>query len=404
MMRKIHRFISFILFVACLLPDFYLFGQLDKTALPHIPLKYLTIQDINQRFDEANTQFKYAEIIAYTAEICKELNGSVLIAKDSTIIVHQQVGFLRLLQHNGNTSSENLLKDSHNAITTSTLFEAASLTKQFTAAAILKLVEQHKLNLTDHLQSFFPTLPYANVTLHHLLTHTSGLPEYIDFKINIFKDTNRLWSNHEIIELLASRKPKMESLPGCKFSYVNTNYLLLASIVEKVSGVPFETFVSEYLFSPAGMEHSHFRTKLQVVELQDIAKGHLGNRKPLPLYFLDETIGDKGLYTNVFDLYQWGQHLFTGHILPDSLLQKMTIKQNVTTELSVNNEIYGYGYRIEESAHYGKLIFHGGLWRGFQNLFIYRPSDHFYIIFLSNFRNKAHFRKSDEYFHLLDGV
>lgn len=371
----------------------------------HIPLKYLTVKDINARFDEANQQFKYDAIIAYTEEICQELNGSVLIARDSQIIVHKQVGYLRLEKGKGENLAANEQSSSNsNLITSSTLIEAASVSKQLTAAAILKLVEEKKLSLSDSLQLFFPQLPYKEVTLHHLLTHTSGIPEYIDFKIKMFRDTSKFWSNKEIVDLLIAQQLPKDFLSGEKFSYVNTNYLLLAEIVEKVAEMPFTDFIMENMFKPSGMKDSYYRTELKPHQVPYMAIGHLGNSQRLPRYFLDETIGDKGLYTTVLDLYLWGESLFSGKIISDSLLAIMTEVQNITRRKNNPPELYGYGLRIEENKYYGKLLFHGGLWRGFQNLFIYRPSDKFYIIFLSNFRNRAHYRKSDEYFHIWDGV
>lgn len=386
------------------------FAQIKPSQIPTVPLKDVSVEELNLLFDETNQHFKFKAIEKYTDEICKELNGSVLISLDDHILLHRHVGYLRLFENPNSypayTAAEmqTARVKNENLISEYTLFESASISKQFTAAAVLKLVEQGRLALTDTLKSFFPELPYEKVTIHHLLTHTSGIPEYFDFEVAFFSDTSVLLTNQALIELLAQKQPPTDFKPGDKFSYCNTNYVLLASIVALISGKSFEQFVTEQILVPANLQNTFFRTELSAKDSSVIAKGHLRNKEEVKPIYLDGTLGDKGIYTTVTDLYLWGQQLFKGKIISENSINMAASEQNYLSGNKKATEIYGYGLRIEENKNYGKLIFHGGLWRGFQNLYIYRPSDHCYIIFLSNLRNNAHFRKSDEYFHLLDGV
>ena len=141
------------------------FAQIKPSQTPTVPLKDVSVEELNILFDEANQHFKFKAIEKYTDEICKELNGSVLISLNDQIIVHRHVGYLRLYENpdsypvlsleelqTARAKNENLISDY-------TLFESASISKQFTAAAILKLVEQGRLALTDTLKSFFPEFP-----------------------------------------------------------------------------------------------------------------------------------------------------------------------------------------------------------------------------------------------------
>ena len=122
----------------------------------------------------------------------------------------------------------------------------ASVSKQFTATCILQLIAREKLFLEDQLTNFFPNLPYPNITIRHLLTHTSGLPEFFHFDPKWYQ-YNGLLKNRDVIKALEVHRPKTVFKPGDRFSYTNTNYMLLAAIVEKVSGQSFEEYLKKNL-------------------------------------------------------------------------------------------------------------------------------------------------------------
>lgn len=398
----------------CGLYVFSSFGQVKPTELPQKELKQCSIQELDSLFDEVNAVFKEEEIIKYSEEICEKLNGCVLIARNNKIIFQKEIGYLRFYEDPKATPSlslnemEKAREKKENQITTSTFFELASLTKQFTAAAILKLAEEEKLKLNSEVQTFFSNFPYKGISIHQLLTHTSGIPEYLDFPIRYFKDTSLLTTNDEILSILMTKKPALEFAPGHRFLYTNTNYVILAKIIEKVINLSFENYIRQSFLVPAGIEKAFFITEIDAQDSLAIACGHLLSKSEVPFDYLDGTVGDKGMYCTINDLYRWEQQLFSGNILSETSLNKATAVQNILKNKKTPNEQYGYGFRIEMNKNKknndDKLVFHGGLWHGFQNLFIYRPKDQVFIIFLSNFRNKAHFRKSDKYFQILDGA
>lgn len=363
-------------------------------------LAHMSIEEVEAVFEEQNQQMKEDAVVSLTEMMSSRFNGSMIIARGDRIIVKDNFGFVNL--YNG---KENLQNRVENAITFSTFFELASVSKQFTAVSILQLIEAGKLNFDDKLTDFFPELPYQNITIHHLLTHTSGLPDYIDFSEKIFSDRTRLWSNEEMIKLISKRAEKVHYKPGARFEYTNTNYMLLASIVEKISGQPFEEYVREHVFIPAGMDNTYYITEKNEHKDFVVAVGHQRNGQEIAPYFMDGTIGDKGVYSTAEELFLWKKAIFDGNeVLSSEMKNKAMSVQNILNNGRKADELYGYGFRIEENPHYGKLVFHGGLWRGYQHLFLHREKDDLTIIFLTNWRNGSHYGKSSVIFHLLDGV
>ncbi|MCL2435196.1 MAG: beta-lactamase family protein [Lentimicrobiaceae bacterium] len=364
-------------------------GTCIPAEKPNQPLAQLATTEVNKLFEEANKTFKLRALEAELDTLCKNLNGSVLLAFGDQICYRKEVGYKRLAK-----------KTPENAIDSGTLFELASISKQFTAAAILKLNEEKKLSLNDDVTTFLPRFPYKNITLHHLLTHTSGLPEYMDFPDKDFNHIESL-SNAQLASYLERTKPKVLFQPGARFKYINTNYALLALVVEKVTQIPFEQYVRKELLLPAGLYATFFATELH--NKTNYAKGHLANRSERPFHFHNGVIGDKGIYANVEEMYRWAKaYLIDYKILPQSVVEQAAQPQN--TFLSFKpTEYYGYGLRIEEGPN-GYLVYHGGLWRGFQNNFVFRPADQYIFIVLSNFRNMAHIGVNTKLLNIIDGV
>ena len=136
-----------------------------------------------------------------------------------------------------------------------------------------------------------------------------------------------------------------------------------------------------------------------------VARGHKKISEVAKYDRLNGVLGDKGIYSNVEDMLCWANALFIDYkILPKEWVELASQRENQLNNGILPKSIYGYGLRIEESPEHGKLVYHGGLWNGFQNLFLYRPSDNVVIIFLSNFYNKAHAGRSNEILNILDGI
>ena len=378
------------------------------------------LDTIDDRYDIEGLEF-------VADEMSEKLNGAMLIAVHDTVLVEHAWGELRLT---GAVPRRNVSET--NQITESTLFDLASISKQFTAAAVLQLCKKGKINLEDQITKYFPNLPYSGVTIKHLLTHTSGIPEYFNFKYTVY-DSSAFIDNQQLIQVLEKQKYPKTFATGTKFEYVNTNYAILALLVEQVSGMSFEKYVHENIFKPAGMENTYFFTEIvgiddqhgreyskvnpkletvsvpplpmgEVVEVP-IARGHKKDARCAQYDRLNGILGDKGIYSNVEDMLRWANAYFIDYkILPKEWVDLASQRENQLNNGLLPKSIYGYGLRIEESPQHGKLVYHGGLWNGFQNLFLYRPSDNVVIIFLSNFYNRAHAGRSNDMLNILDGI
>jgi CubicO group peptidase (beta-lactamase class C family) len=363
-------------------------GIFYPAVKPVKPLDQLSITEINNLFQEANREFKSRALVAELDNLCENLNGSVLLAFGKEVFYKKEVGYKRLA-----------IKTPANVIDSETLFELASISKQFTAAAILKLSEEKKLSLNDDVTKFLPNFPYKNITIKHLLTHTSGLPEYMDFPEKDFNQKEPL-SNAQLEKYLERVKPKVLFQSGIRFKYINTNYALLALIVERITQNSFEQYVRNEIFIPAGLQTTCFSTELNTKN--NYAKGHLADKSERPFHFQNGVLGDKGVYMNVDELYRWVQaYLIDYKILPKNIVEQATLLQNKLYR-GVPDELYGYGLRLEDDIN-GYLIYHGGLWRGFQNNMVYRPKDGYILIVLSNFRNKAFIGVNTRLLCIIDG-
>jgi CubicO group peptidase (beta-lactamase class C family) len=367
-------------------------GTHHPSQLPNKPVEHVSINEINAIFKETNQIFKNEEVILELKQISKVINGSIIYAKNDTI----------LFQYTGGYKSLKNKKIASNKINDSTLFDLASISKQFTAAAILKLVDRDSLSLEDYLVDYFPDLPYNTVKIKHLLTHTSGLPEYLDFEE--FFRTDTPFTNQMLLEYLTCDIPIMTATPGIEFKYTNTNYALLASVIEKITGQNFSNYVRCNLLVPAGMENTYFYTELKNISNINISKGHLIDEIEVKDNVLNSVLGDKSLYSTAEDLYKW----YKAYYIDYKILSKRWVDMAITPHNQINGvfpaEEYGFGLRIEDNPQTGRLVYHGGLWRGFHHVMSYRPKDQIFLLFLSNFRNRAHNGKSKIIFNIIDGA
>lgn len=188
----------------------FLFGAIFSTAQPTSQI---------QTLDSALTYLHQRQLF----------NGTALVAENGNVIYKKAFGM-------ANIATGEPLK-------TTSAFNLASVSKQFVAMTVMMLKEQGKLGYDDEVRQYLPEFPYEKITIRHLLTHTSGLPEYFDPVVKYLGSTDTV-ENHHVLNLLADHKPPLEFQPGERWNYCNTGYVLLPLIVEKVSGQPFEKFFS----------------------------------------------------------------------------------------------------------------------------------------------------------------
>ncbi len=293
-------------------------------------------------------------------------NGAWLYAEHGEIVSKGCVGF---------RDPENTLP-----ITEDTIFQLASVSKQFTASAVMLMVRKGLLRLEDEITQFFPELvAYKGVTVRHLLNHTGGVPDYFDdsdWFINIWKEEKRVPGNEEILRFLCETEVKAYFTPGEGFAYSNTGYNLLALLVERLSGVPYEDFLQKNLFEPAGMSSTrccHIRR--DGIPFENLARASvlengryvadMDSKKVSDVAAFDGLNGDDYVYSNIFDMPRWDRALREGGVLtPEEQRLMYTPGKLGSGKDAVFDEEdalgYGFGWGVGHDERFGLIVSHSG--------------------------------------------
>ena len=297
-------------------------------------------------------------------------NGNVLIAKGKNIIYQKSFGY-------GIKEKNTLLNDS-------SLFQLASVSKVITGVATLLLFDQGKLKLETKVSDILVDFPYKNITVEHLLSHRSGLPNYTYFCGEFLSDSICSLSNQNMLDIMIKHQPKAWLNPGLRFNYCNTNYALLALIIEKVSQKSYSTFLKEELFKPLGMNHSY--TALNIDSTKEyITRGYTMKYGCVANDRYDGVVGDKGIYTTTYDLFLLSTALYQHKLLANTT-QELAFSPH-SKEVKTHN--YGFGWRMRNMNDSAKEVFHNGWWHGYRTSFHRRLKDSLTIIVLSNRLNKS---------------
>lgn len=280
-------------------------------------------------------------------------------------------------------------------LTTNSVFRLGSVSKQFTAMGIMLLKESGQLDYDQDVRDFIPELPYQGIQIRHLLHHTSGLPDYLRMMSEHWKPdledydpAKSISGNEDAIALLAAHKPAVHFLPGEQWEYSNTGYMLLASIVARTSGMPFEKYLHEQIFDKAGMSNTvvyDYRPEPDP-EMPERVYGYmvgldgkeLISRDP---HFLNGAQGDGGIYSTLDDLLKWDRMLYT-----DQLISEGALAEAFTPAVLNNGDTtdYGFGWFIDESYSGKKVVAHSGGWAGFTTYIHREIEDNHCIIILTN--------------------
>lgn len=292
----------------------------------------------------------------------RAFNGAVLIAHDGELLFSQGYGYADYEQKIPNTPT--------------TRFRLGSVTKQFTAAAILVLRAQGKLNLNDPICDYLDPCPdsWQPITIHQILTHTSGIPEFA--ALAAYKRNGAaLSSPAETVALF--RDEPLDFAPGSSWKYSNSGYILLGLIIERASGQSYEKFLQQSIFEPLQLENSGYDDNQQGVALGYDNRWYVetGLFNPAVPY------ATGGLFSTVEDLYRWDQALYTDRILSQALRDQMFTAHAPLP--NADGSGYGYGWMIGQ--HLGHTIYsHDGQIDGFRTYFARFPDDRLTIIVLCN--------------------
>ncbi len=300
-------------------------------------------------------------------------NGNVLVLKAGRVLYKGCFGYCNYAT-----------KDTLDAQTS---FQIASSSKPFTSTAILKLADEGKLSLTDTLGKFFPGFPYRNITVQMLLCHRSGLPNYLFFGDRLWKDRTVYMTNDALLDVLMKNKNiEGTSRPGTHFQYNNTNFALLASIVEKVTGKRFPDYMKETFFDPLGMNNTWVRDVQNEKEERKHAISYNSVWRIQAEDPYDGVYGDKNVFSTMEDMMIWDRAFYEEKNISNAW-QKEAYAPRSFEQKGARN--YGYGWRLIQQPNGENVVYHNGWWHGNNTVFYRYVPDTFAIIILSNRYNQG---------------
>jgi CubicO group peptidase (beta-lactamase class C family) len=296
-------------------------------------------------------------------------NGGLVVAHDGVVVYERYGGFKNPRNHS----------DSVNA---HTAFHLASVSKTFTAMAVLKLWEEGKLDIHDDISKYLVGFP-PGITIKDLLSQRSGLMNYVHFMDQSGWDKRKYLTNADLLQYIIKHHTEIARVPAGKhFEYSNTNYAFLALIIEKVSGETYSEFLTKKFFQPLQMQDSYVYS---LADSEKATRSYKMSGRAYPFEYLDMVYGDKNIYSTPEDMLKWDAALRGG------ILFKQTTLDSAYTPYSLEKKgkrNYGLGWRMIVYADGKKLIYHNGWWHGNRTVFIRMMEENATIIALSNNDNK----------------
>ena len=343
--------------------------------------------------ETAFAQTTQAALDKYFSTLAKNqrLNGNVLVAENGSIIYQKSFGYADFGKKRLNTKNST--------------FPIFSITKTFTSTAILQLEEKGKLSVTDLVIRYLPEFPYSNITITHLLSHTSGLrpyDDYFDSLHHVYPDT--LFTNKDILPKYAALQLPLLFQPGDRFYYDNINFIFLAILIEKMSGMPFQEYVTTHIFKPAGMHHTFIPTSLFYHWTQKDRKNmsllyHYPHLYSDSLEMVD-TVAFVSQYWRAYDFNGEGEIISTtGDLLKydvtlynGTLLSQKSLDQAFTPVVLNNGQINsfssGLGWLVEEDSTMGKTVRYMGGGFGLRSHLRRNISKHQVVVIIDNTQNE----------------
>ncbi len=300
-------------------------------------------------------------------------SGAVLYAEKGRMVYKEAFGYADIREKKN--------------IETSSSFQIASVSKMFTAMAALMLLEDSLVDLDTDIRAYLPEFPYEGITIRLLMNHRSGLSRYMTLAHEQWKNKTIPLTNDEMLKLFVEHKPTVYFQPDRGFHYCNTNYAILANIIERVSGSTFDKFIKDNIFTPLDMKHSFVynmngEKEVTAYILQGIPGYRYSGWRPIRQRneYLNGVMGDKGIYTSVEDMFKFDQALYNGMLLNDSTLKLAFEPGSPKSRRRRDN--YGFGWRIRGDRE--NTAYHYGWWKGFRAFYIRDMKQQKTIIVLSN--------------------
>jgi CubicO group peptidase (beta-lactamase class C family) len=296
-------------------------------------------------------------------------NGAILVAHNGKIVFEEYEGLKEVIKGD--------------PIDSATSFHLASVSKTFTGMAVLKLWEDGKLNIDEKVDKYISGFPFHQITVRNLLSHRSGLPNYVYFAEQVGWNRKKYLHNDDMLKLLIANRSRLRiGKPNAYFDYCNTNYALLAIIIERVSGMSFSSYMYETFFEPIGMTNTFV---FDINKTEKVLPSFKYNNRLEPMMFLDAIYGDKNIYSTTRDMLKWDIALSSGKLFKQSTLDQ-AFKGYSYERKGVKN--YGLGWRLYELPSGKKIVYHNGWWHGNNTVFSKLMQDSTTIIVLGNKFNR----------------
>lgn len=334
--------------------------------------------------NEPDFTFLYKPVVSFNPEYAdymereidhalkrRGFNGSVMVAHNGKAVYNKSRGY-------AHRNARIEFRESDN------IFQLASVSKQFTAIAVLMLYERGFIDLDDHVYKHIKGFPYEEITIRHLLNHTSGLQNYMYLFDNYWRE-DLLPGFDDMLDLMISKSLPLNFTPGRRFSYSNTGYAFLAMLVEKVSGESFAAFMRNNVFDPLGMHNSFVfepHMNMSHAQTRGVAAGHERSgryTRIIPVDHVDGITGDKGIYSTTEDLLKWDNALEMNILLSEESLKLAFERGRLHSGYALN---YGFGFRLQKKGN-EDIMYHHGWWRGFRTSYVRIP-DQTLIVILNN--------------------
>lgn len=297
-----------------------------------------------------------------------QINGSVLVAYKDQILYKEDFGY--------KNPTKKLPMEKGMS------YQLASVSKQYTAAAILKLHEDKVIDIDHSVSDYLPNFKFKNVSIRDLLKHRSGLWNYMYLTENYW-DKDIAPNNLEVVDLINTHAPRLNFPSGRYFSYSNTGYVVLGAIVEQMSQLTLGDYLRKEFLLPLCLDETY--VEKNEFNASSILNGYQSYGRSfikLPAGFHNNAIGDKGIYASPEDLFKWFTRLKNGEILSQENVDLMFGRDK-----GGQNKRYGMGFRLDKKDN-EPVIYHNGLWDGFRNGLEYHPKQDLVIIVMTNTQNK----------------
>jgi CubicO group peptidase (beta-lactamase class C family) len=303
-------------------------------------------------------------------------NGVALIQQEGKVIYEKGFGMADREKQTVNTGQ--------------TQFRIGSTSKQFTSLLTMQLVSEHKLSVTDTIGKYIPGYVHGNITIQQLLTHQSGIPNYTANPDYYVKIMDHAYSPDELVFRFCS--DSLEFDPGTLFDYSNSGYVILADIIEKITGKKYAELLSEKIFVPLGMKNSYF---VSSISTEKLAKGYVNGQTEIP-YPVDNVVGAGGITSTAEDLLLWANAIFSNQLLPSGDMSELFIPRVEWKEWDAS---YGYGWMMDhhvfQVSDKHEIRYHPGTEFGFYDMFVLQPDKRNVIILLNNTGDFPRFDMTD---------